>query len=76
MLLYYFLKSIYESLLMALGLLYWGIAGLIITLLGIILYVILPKKQSQPCGRFLLQKVFLIFISYLKWTQLIILDNN
>ncbi len=72
----YFLKSIYESLLMALGLLYWGIAGLIITLLEIVFYAILPKKQSRPCGRFLLQKAFLIFINYLKWTRLIILDDS
>lgn len=72
----YFFKSIYESLLMALGLLYWGVSGLIITLLAIILYTILPKKQSQACGRFLLQKAFLIFINYLKWTHLIILDDS
>jgi 1-acyl-sn-glycerol-3-phosphate acyltransferase len=61
---------------MALGFLYWGIAGLIITLLGILLYAILPKKYSQPCGRFLLQKTFLIFIYYLKCTRLIILDDS
>ncbi len=73
---YYLLKSIYESLLMALGLLYWAVVGLIITLLGIILYAILPKKQSRPYGRFLLQKAFLIFIAYLKSTRLMILDNS
>ena len=70
------LKFIYESLLMALGLLYWGMVGLIITLLGIILYAILPKKYAQFCGRFLLQKAFLIFIGYLKWTHLIVLDDS
>jgi 1-acyl-sn-glycerol-3-phosphate acyltransferase len=61
---------------MALGLLYWGIAGLIITLLGIILYAVLPKKYARSCGRFLLQKAFLIFINYLKLTGLIILDDS
>ena len=76
MLLSYFFKPIYEYLLMLLGLLYWGIAGLIITLLGIILHAVLPKKYAQPCGCFLLQKTFLIFIHYLKWTHLIILDDS
>lgn len=70
------LKSMYQSLLMALGLLYWAVAGLLITLMGSLLYKLLPKRYSLPCGRFLLQKAFLLFINYLKATGLLILDDQ
>lgn len=69
-------KSICQSLLMGLGLLYWAVAGLTITLLGSILYLILPKKYSLPCGRFLLQKAFLVFIAYFKRAGLLELDDR
>lgn len=69
-------KSITQSLLMSLGLLYWGVAGLTITVLGTILYAVLPKKYSLPCGRFLLQKAFLLFIAYFKIAGLLELDDS
>jgi 1-acyl-sn-glycerol-3-phosphate acyltransferase len=61
---------------MGLGLLYWGVAGLVITLIGTILYAILPKKYSLPCGRFILQKAFLLFIAYFKAAGLLELDDS
>lgn len=69
-------KSLYQSLLMGLGLLYWAVMGLIITVIGTILYAILPKKYSLPCGRFLLQKAFLVFIAYFKIAGLLELDDG
>jgi len=72
----HFLKPMYEFLLVALGVLYWGIAGLVITSISIIISALLPKKQSRTCGRFLLQQAFLVFIAYLKVTRLIILDDS
>lgn len=61
---------------MALGLLYWAVAGLSVTIAGIIFYTLLPQKYSRPCGRFILQKAFLIFIYYLKITRLLYLDDG
>ncbi|NOQ34314.1 MAG: 1-acyl-sn-glycerol-3-phosphate acyltransferase [Methylococcaceae bacterium] len=71
-----FFKSCYESLLVPLGLLYWAVAGLTITVIGAVLYSILPKKYSRPCGRFLLQKAFLFFIAYLKISRFVYLDDS
>lgn len=61
---------------MGLGLLYWAIAGLSITAFGSLLYAILPKKYSLPCGRFILQKAFLLFIAYFKTAGLLELDDS
>lgn len=69
-------KSLSQSLLMGLGLLYWGVAGLAITILASVLYALLPKKYSLPCGRFLLQKAFLLFIAYFKIAGLLELDDS
>ncbi len=69
-------KSLSQSLLMGLGLLYWGVAGLAVTVVGSLLYAILPKKYSLPCGRFILQKAFLVFITYFKVAGLLELDDS
>ena len=61
---------------MGLGLLYWAVVGFSITLIGAVLYVLLPKKQTLPCGRFLLQKAFLLFIAYFKKAGLLELDDS
>jgi 1-acyl-sn-glycerol-3-phosphate acyltransferase len=61
---------------MGLGLLYWAVAGLSITAFGSLLYAILPKKYSLPCGRFILQKAFLLFIAYFKAAGLLNLDDS
>lgn len=69
-------KSISQSLLMGLGLLYWAVMGLIITVIGTLLYAVLPKKYSLTCGRFILQKAFLVFIAYFKIAGLLELDDS
>lgn len=61
---------------MGLGLLYWAVAGLSITAFGSLLYAILPKKYSLPCGRFILQKAFLLFIAYFKAAGLLELNDS
>jgi 1-acyl-sn-glycerol-3-phosphate acyltransferase len=58
------------------GLLYWAVMGLIITVIGTVLYGVLPKKYSLPCGRFILQKAFLVFIAYFKVAGLLELDDS
>lgn len=69
-------KSITQSLLMGLGLLYWAVMGLAITVIGTVLYAVLPKKYSLRCGRFILQKAFLVFIAYFKVAGLLELDDS
>lgn len=61
---------------MGLGLLYWAVAGFSITLIGTVLYLLLPQKYAIPCGRFLLQKAFLLFIAYFKKAGLLELDDS
>ena len=61
---------------MALGFVYWAIAGLCITVVGSLLYGLLPKQYSICCGRFILSRAFRFFIGYLKITRLLILDDQ
>jgi 1-acyl-sn-glycerol-3-phosphate acyltransferase len=61
---------------MLLGFVYWAVAGLCITVFGSLLYGLLPKKYSICCGRFILSRSFRLFISYLKITRLLILDDD
>jgi len=61
---------------MALGFVYWAVAGLLITFLGTLLYALLPKKCSIICGRFILSCAFRFFITYLKVTRLLVLEDD
>lgn len=61
---------------MILGFFYWAVAGLFITVIGSLLYWLLPKKYSINCGRFILSRAFRFFINYLKITRLLILDDH
>jgi 1-acyl-sn-glycerol-3-phosphate acyltransferase len=61
---------------MAIGFVYWAIAGLLITLIGSLLYGMLPKNYSLACGRFILSRAFRFFIGYLKMTRLLILEDD
>jgi len=61
---------------MGLGFVYWAFVGLAITLIGNVIYGLLPRKYSLLCGRLILQKAFQIFINYLKVTGLLVLDDQ
>ena len=71
-----FLIHSYEYLLVFLGFLYWGVVGGVITFISFFLYPILPLKYSKPCGHFLLQKAFIIFVGYLKVTRFVVIDDS
>ncbi|BCG63869.1 MAG: hypothetical protein methR_P1614 [Methyloprofundus sp.] len=68
-------KYYWEWLLLFVGLFYWAVASMTVSLLGTVLIVILPQKMALACGRFLLSKVFQIFIGFLKICKLLILDD-
>jgi len=70
------IKYCWEWFLLFLGLLYWAVTAISISLLGTFLYAILPSKYALACGRFLLKKDFQFFIFLLKISGLLILDDH
>lgn len=70
------IRNILEWVLLFLGLCYWAIASISISLVSALLYIILPNKQGLTCGRFLLQKDFQFFIFLLKISGLLILEDQ
>jgi 1-acyl-sn-glycerol-3-phosphate acyltransferase len=59
---------------MATGLLYWGVFGGLLTLIGGPLYLVLPRPAGQRLGRFLLHQLFRCFVVYLRATDLVRAD--
>ncbi len=59
---------------MALGLLYWGVFGGILTLVGGPLHLILPKRTGERLGRYLLHQLFRKFVVYLRLSDLVRAD--
>lgn len=56
------------------GLLYWGIFGLLVTLLSVPLRLLLPRRRAETFGRSLLHHAFRVFVGYLRVTRLVIAD--
>ncbi|NOT84053.1 MAG: 1-acyl-sn-glycerol-3-phosphate acyltransferase [Methylococcaceae bacterium] len=69
------IKNSCDWVLMALGFVYWAVAGLPVTVIGTLLYWVLPKQYAQPCGKFIIQQVSKTFISYFKVARLLIIDD-
>lgn len=59
---------------MALGLLYWGVFGSLLTLACGILHFILPPPTGQRLGRFFLHQLFRWFVIYLRMSDLVRAD--
>jgi len=72
----YVIKYCWEWFLLFLGLAYWAVTAISISLTGTVLYWLLPQRYALVCGRFLLQKDFQFFIFLLKITGLLILDDT
>lgn len=70
------MKSLWEWLLLIVGFIYWAVAGLSVTLIANLLTLLLPPRYALMSGRFILQKVFQLFIAYLKITGLLILEDS
>lgn len=70
------LKYCWEWLVFWLGLLYWAVVALIVSLLGMVLSWTLPNRYGVHCGRFLIQKAFQLFVLLLKKTGLLILEDD
>ena len=59
---------------MALGLLFWGVFGGLLTLIGGPLHLILPRRKGVLLGRFLVHQLFRKFVIYLKLSDLVHAD--
>lgn len=59
---------------MALGLLYWGVFGGLLTLVGGPLHLLLPRRVGERLGRMLLQQLFRKFVVYLRLSDLVKAD--
>ena len=59
---------------MALGLLYWGVFGGLLTLVGGPLHLLLPKPAGEKLGRFLLHQLFRKFVVFLRISDLVHAD--
>lgn len=57
-------------------LVYWAVTSMFVSLLGTLLYIILPQKYALASGRFLIQKDFQSFIGLLRITGLLILQDE
>ena len=70
------IKYCWEWFLLFLGLAYWVVTSLAISLTGTILVWMLPQKYALVCGRFIVQKDFQLFIFLLKTAGLLILNDE
>ena len=70
----WWLRAPWDYLMMALGLLYWGVFGGLMTLIGGPLHLILPKQTGEKLGRFLLHQLFRKFVVYLRLSDLVKAD--
>ncbi len=70
------IKYCWEWCLLFLGLLYWAVTAISISLTGTLLCWLLPQKYALLCGRFLLQKDFQLFVFLLKISGLLILEDD
>ncbi|BCX48962.1 lysophospholipid acyltransferases (LPLATs) [Haloferula helveola] len=56
------------------GFAYWGVFGLLFTLIGLPLSLILPRRTGERLGRSMLHRAFRVFVWYLRATGLVYAD--
>lgn len=67
----WWLRTPWDYLMMALGLLYWGVFGGLLTLIGGPLHLILPRRTGERFGRAVLHQLFRKFVIYLRLSDLV-----
>ena len=70
----WWLRAPWDYVMMALGLLYWGIFGGLLTVIGGPLHLILPRRMGERLGRYLLHQLFRKFVIYLRLSDLVKAD--
>ncbi|MEM1082725.1 MAG: lysophospholipid acyltransferase family protein [Verrucomicrobiota bacterium] len=56
------------------GILYWGVFGLLFTIVSLPLRIILPRRRAEILGRTLLHHAFRVFVGYLRLTRVVKVD--
>jgi 1-acyl-sn-glycerol-3-phosphate acyltransferase len=67
----WWVRAPWDYIMMALGLLYWGIFGGLLTLIGGPLHLILPRRTGERLGRAVLHQLFRKFVVYLRLSDLV-----
>lgn len=70
----WWLRAPWDYVMMALGLLYWGVFGGLLTLIGGPLHLLLPRRTGERLGRFFLHQLFRKFVIYLRLSDLVRAD--
>jgi 1-acyl-sn-glycerol-3-phosphate acyltransferase len=70
----WWLRAPWDYVMMALGLLYWGVFGGLLTLIGGPLHLILPKPVGERLGRWCLHQLFRKFVVFLRASDLVRAD--
>jgi 1-acyl-sn-glycerol-3-phosphate acyltransferase len=70
----WWLRASWDYPMMALGLLYWGVFGGLLTLIGGPLHLILSRRKGELLGRACLHQLFRKFVVYLRLADLVHAD--
>ncbi len=70
----WWLRAPWDYVMMAVGLLYWGVFGGLLTLLGAPLHLLLPRHTGERLGRAVLHQLFRKFVIYLQISDLVRAD--
>jgi 1-acyl-sn-glycerol-3-phosphate acyltransferase len=70
----WWLRAPWDYVMMALGLLYWGVFGGLLTLIAGPLHLLLPRETGQRLGRFFIHQLFSKFVVYLRFSDLVRAD--
>lgn len=70
----WWLRAPWDYVMMALGLLYWGVFGGLLTVIGGPLHALLPRQAGERLGRFFLHQLFRKFVVFLKLSDLVRAD--
>lgn len=70
----WWLRAPWDYVMMALGLLYWGVFGGILTIIGGPLHLLLPQRTGERLGRFFLHQLFRKFVIFLRLSDLVRAD--
>src|SRR5699024_3072991 len=64
------LRAPWDYTMMALGLLYWGVFGGLLTLIGGPLHLLLPRRLGERLGRYFLHQLFRKFVVFRRCSDL------
>ncbi len=70
----WWLRAPWDYTMMALGLLYWGVFGTLLTLICGLLHLFMARRRGRLLGQALIHELFRKFVVYLRWSDLVHAD--